>query len=354
MSRLGITSGLLLLLTGTALAQTSPSLPPPPPPGSVSAPVLEGPTTELEPIPADRVAAENSPAGDNETAVTSHDALATPESRRRTDRVYAPKAPPAPIAERPSGARPQPQAVWVSGYWDWDPARSEFYWMGGVWQVPAPGSIWVGSRWMRDPNGWYRSTGFWNRRRGQVAVPTGYTDAGQPAWRTTGPPADHPVDQPTAAPGPDTFFVPGHYSPDGDQMTWKPGFWARSQPGWDWVPARWVRRTATWEFRAGHWVQEPDAMDVNVRIGERLPGRTPGIDKPAPPPGTEDEMDPIAEAEAAGRGPRELGPVVVVPRRRMPYYVIRPPGMYPYGPAGVVVPGAVPGFVRDILDQVLP
>jgi WXXGXW repeat (2 copies) len=351
MSRLGITSGLLLLFAGTTLAQTSPSLPPPPPPGNVSAPVLEGPTTDLEPIQADNAVPENSPA----TAVTSHDAVAAPVARGRTERVYAPKAPPAPITERPSGTRPRPQAVWVSGYWDWDAARSEFYWMGGVWQVPAPGSMWVAGRWMHDQNGWYRSTGVWSRRRVQVVVPTEYTDATQPAWQTTGPPADHPVDQPTAAPGPDYFFVPGHYAPDGDQVVWKTGFWARSQPDWDWVPARWVRRAAGWEFRAGHWVREPDAMvDVNVRVGEPRPGRTSGIDRPAPPPGSEDEMDPIAEAEAAARGRRELGPIVVVPRVRMPYYVIRPPGMYPYGPSGVVVPGAVPGFVRDILDRVLP
>jgi hypothetical protein len=37
----------------------------------------------------------------------------------------------------------------------------------------------------------------------------------------------------------------------------------------------------------------------------------------------------------------------------VPYYVIRPPG-YPYGPNGVVVPGAVPPFVRRLLDNVLP
>jgi hypothetical protein len=34
--------------------------------------------------------------------------------------------------------------------------------------------------------------------------------------------------------------------------------------------------------------------------------------------------------------------------------VIRPPGAFPYGPGGVVVPGAVPPFVRRILDRVLP
>ena len=109
------------------------------------------------------------------------------------DRAHAPKQPPAPIAERPSGMRPQPRAEWVPGYWDWDPARAEFVWMGGIWQVPPPGTIWVGSRWMRDGDGWYRRPGFWSRRReAAVAAATTFADGHQPAWRTTGPPADHP------------------------------------------------------------------------------------------------------------------------------------------------------------------
>ena len=43
---------------------------------------------------------------------------------------------------------------------------------------------------------------------------------------------------------------------------------------------------------------------------------------------------------------------VVVPEPS--YYVIRRPGSYPYGPGGVIVPAAVPPFVRDILNRVLP
>jgi hypothetical protein len=355
MSQLGIASGLLLLVVagGTLQAQTSSSVPPPPPPGQVTAPALEGPTTDLEPIEANEPARQNAAPREGEARVTNHDVLQPSETSRRPARVYAPNQPPAPVSERPSGARPERQAVWISGYWDWDPDRAEFYWMGGLWQVPAPGSNWIGARWMRDQKGWYRSPGFWSRRRGQVAVETGFSDDVQPAWRTEGPPADHPVDKPSAPPGPDFFYIPGHFAPDGDQLRWKPGFWSRSQPGWDWIPVRWVHRASGWEFRAGHWVAEPDAVDVNVKITER--GEA-GIDRPAPPPGEEDERDVIAESEAAGRRivRREVGPVVVVPRGGMPYYVIRPPGMYPYGPTGVVVPGAVPPFVRRILDRVLP
>jgi WXXGXW repeat (2 copies) len=378
-SRLRIALGLLvaLSLAGTVRAQAPEPAPVPPAPGRVDSPPLEGPLTDLEPITEGRGTREEAaPTRDTNSPAMSHDALQTGRPRPTADRAYSPKPPPAPIAERPAGPRPQRRAEWVPGYWDWDPSRAEFVWMGGIWQVPTPGTIWVGSQFLRDGGGWYRRPGFWSRRRGPVAVATTFSDpdpdARPPAWRTTGPPAEHPADKVADAPGPDYFLIPGHFAPDGDQLRWKPGFWAREQAGWDWIPARWVRRPSGWEFRAGHWVREPGGVDVNVTVGGRTTARviTPGTVDPhgepseilpdpatgAPPlpPGTEDEIDPIAQAEAAGRVRGELPRIVVAPVRGMPYYVIRPPGSYPYGPGGVIVPGAVPPFVRRILDQVLP
>jgi len=177
-------------------------------------------------------------------------------------------------------------------------------------------------------------------------------------------------------------------------MKWVPGFWARERPGWDWVPARWVRRPDGWDFRAGYWTRDPassglrrhtvarpnaDASSLPPAIVESAPaGPEAGNDRPAPPL-PEAARDPIAEAEEAARAngpaaaaPGVYPPVVVVPGGgpyRAPYWiggppfgpiygrppvVIRPPGAYPYGPAGVVVPGAVPPFVQRLLDRVLP
>ncbi len=272
-SRFGSTCGVLLslLIASTAVAQsTDRPTPPPPAPGQVKAPALEGPTTNLEPIPpgrpeADRSSARTAPidsnsnnVDNNNVVVTRHDALQSTGARSVVKtRVYAPKEPPAVIAERPTGARPQRRSIWVPGYWDWDPVQAEYFWIGGVWQTPPAGTVWVGSRWTRDDRGWYRKMGFWSKQRGGGIVETGYQEVAPPAWRMTGPPADHPADQPGPAPSPNDFYVPGHYAPDGDQVRWKPGFWTSSQPGWDWIPARWVRRPSGWEFRAGHWVREP-------------------------------------------------------------------------------------------------
>ena len=189
------------------------------------------------------------------------------------------------IAERPTGARPASRSIWVPGYWDWDPVQGEYYWIGGVWQTPPAGTVWIGSRWARDDRGWYRKMGFWSKRRSAEMVETAYQKVALPAWRMTGPPADHPADQPGPAPSPDGFYVPGHYAPDGDQVRWKPGFWTSSQPGWDWIPARWVRRPGGWEFRAGHWVREPGAALEPVAERRRtVNGDVVVTDPPALPP----------------------------------------------------------------------
>jgi hypothetical protein len=153
------------------------------------------------------------------------------------------------------------------------------------------------------------------------------------------------------------------------------------QPGWDWVPARWVRRPDGWEFRAGYWAADSATVGIPTRIGRRItarpvPSELPpadvesapglagtdadaGIDRLPLPPGSAAGRDVIAGEEADLGDMRPLTPgefpaVIVGPVTGLPYYVIRPRGMYPYGPNGVIVPGAVPPFVRRILDRVLP
>jgi WXXGXW repeat (2 copies) len=309
--------------------------------------------TDLEPIPPNDSPksrlVEPEPGADDRM---SHDALKSDDGAGRAARVYSPQQPPAPVAERPARRRPSPRALWVPGYWDWDADRGEFVWIGGDWQVPPTGMIWVGGRWARDQRGWYRVAGFWRPRRG---VRPDAASPSPPAWRKTGPPADHPPDTIAPAPGPDYFFVAGHYEPDGDRLTWKPGFWARTQPGWDWLPARWTRRSSGWEFRAGDWVREPGPTDLKVAVNRR-PAADPEFDRDEPPQRQVMPDDPDVPVLADPLNRFSQGPhrVIVVPEAGMPYYVIRPPGSFPYGPGGVVVPGVVPRFVRRILDDVLP
>jgi len=91
----------------------------PPPPQPLAPPPLVGPRTEVEPLPEARDAAGEQ-RGTRETSPEGRRVeSAVPDST--SERVYVTNEPPPPIAERPSGERPDPKAVWTSGYWEWDP-----------------------------------------------------------------------------------------------------------------------------------------------------------------------------------------------------------------------------------------
>lgn len=344
-----------------------------------------------DPPPLEGPAGTQTPRGESHTAAPAapvHEALGPAEAR--ASGVVVAKAPPLPLNETPSPARPaDPRAQWIEGYWAWDPAQNDFAWVEGVWRVAPAGSIWVAGHWRRGAEGWTRVPGFWSGRRERpaAAVPARGADRGLVEtqarvddWRATGPPADHPDDTPPPAPGANYFFIPGHYAPAGDRLRWTPGLWARVQPGWDWVPARWVRRPGDWDFRDGYWTREPAAAPgggLPPAIVDSTPAApTPGVGAGAgegvlPNANPDRPRDPIAEAER-GQPPTPWPPAndpagrsLVYPvrpplpgdyayRYGMRYRVIRPPGVYPYGPAGVVVPDATPPFVQRLLNRVLP
>jgi hypothetical protein len=386
--RLMIASGLLIftLGVGTAFAQQPANA------GGEEPLPLDAPATQLDPLPPAAQPPVDADVARPDDRIVLHEAVEPAQASSSLARQHISKEPPAPIAERPSAVRPDRKAQWVPGYWDWDQAQKDFVWVGGTWRVPPTGSIWVAGRWMRDSQGWYRTPGIWSQRRDAEARPTSTiaNRAAVPAWRRTGPPSDHPNDPPGAAPGADYFYLAGHYVPDGDHVTWKPGFWAKVQPGWDWVPARWVRRSDGWEFRPGSWVRETGALAQNGDNTQRSTVRplpaddtSSAIDQQAQPPASEvnpGALPPIGGGEvengvpapgadipgagAPGRPQTVLPPGSVVIRQPealvfgrvtgLPYVVVRPPGYYPYGRRGVVVPAVVPPFVRDILNRVLP
>ena len=110
---------------------------------------------------------------------------------------------------------PSPKAVWTSGYWEWDPDESRFVWVAGSWQVPPAGMVWSSGAGSATPAAGTGSPG------PGPAAPTGRrVAANRPAWRINGPPAEHPDDTPPPAPGPDFFYVPGHYAPDRPAIAW--------------------------------------------------------------------------------------------------------------------------------------
>ncbi len=92
LKQLGLVCSFLLLavLPASVFSQQADSAPPPPP-GQVGAPALEGPVTDLEPIPQTSAARDRSPAqGDAVKEETTHDALKAADANERSSRVYAP------------------------------------------------------------------------------------------------------------------------------------------------------------------------------------------------------------------------------------------------------------------------
>ena len=190
-----------------------------------------------------------------------HDALQPPAASRSPERIG--KAPPPLFAERPGDSCPSPDARWIEGYWEWDKNRSDFAWVTGIWVVPPPGEFWVNEYWRRDAKGWYRVPGFWSggghvqkERRAPEPAPDG-TKVGLPLIRP-----EEPIGM---APGPDFFYIPGEYVPEGGGVVWQPGLWARSQPGWGWIPARWERRATGLVFREGFWARASDTTNPPPR-----------------------------------------------------------------------------------------
>src|SRR5690606_35245560 len=118
--------GLVLLLARPAFSQT----PAPPEPGDAarvaSELVLPG-REEGQPV---RPLSEG----------PLHEAFLSPSKSDDPDHVA--KSPPPPITERPGVESPDPRAVWIGGYWEWDPRRSDFTWVTGTWRVPPPGRFW--------------------------------------------------------------------------------------------------------------------------------------------------------------------------------------------------------------------
>ena len=177
-------------------------------------------------------------------------------------RVYVPHEPPPPIAERRSGDRPGPRAVWTSGYWEWDADRGPLRLGRGELARPA-GRHGLGARTLGP-------------RRPRLVL--GGRDAGRraarerPSWRT-GPPGGstgrRPITRTTRRPRPpapisSTSRATMPPVAAGDRLAWVPGFWAAIQPGWDWIPARWVRRPDGWDFREGHWIRDPARVVVGA------------------------------------------------------------------------------------------
>ena len=56
-----------------------------------------------------------------------------------------------------------------------------------------------------------------------------------------------------AAPGPNYFWIRGHWHWENGRHVWIPGHYEGHRTGSRWVPARWAANGPEWELIPGHW-----------------------------------------------------------------------------------------------------
>ena len=78
-------------------------------------------------------------------------------------RVHIYVAPPALKAEV-APDRPSPDAVWVPGYYKYDPAINDYTWVAGSWQTPPyPGAVWVTPEYRHHGKEYFFVAGKWRK-----------------------------------------------------------------------------------------------------------------------------------------------------------------------------------------------
>ena len=173
-----------------------------------------------------------------------HEAFATPTADPTPTKPVS-KQPPKPLDEMPPEQKPEGDVAWIGGYWGWDDDRKDYLWVSGIWRTPPPGKQWVAGYWRASADQWQWVPGFW------TAAATDTTK--QDVTYLPAPPAPPEVAQPATPPAPDSFYVPGVWTWNGDRYAWRAGYWARVQPGYVWVAAHYVWTPSGYVFVPGYW-----------------------------------------------------------------------------------------------------
>jgi WXXGXW repeat (2 copies) len=157
---------------------------------------------------------------------------------------------PPPLRAEIINASPGPGFIWIRGHWRWRHERWE--WIAGRWEMPAqPGMAWVPGRWAARGNGWVWIEGHYIV---QAALPPVPPAAQVEVIASEEPPS--PISEAVpAAPGPDYFWIGGHWHWNGGWV-WMHGHFDRHpyfHPGGGWEPGRWEHRGGNWVWREGRW-----------------------------------------------------------------------------------------------------
>ncbi len=160
---------------------------------------------------------------------------------------------PPPLRAEPVAPFPGPGYIWIRGHWTW--RHENWEWIDGHWdRVPQYSAVWVPGQWVVRNNLWVWAEGHYT----PVLVPPPPPPGQQvEVVAAEEPPADILESQP-AAPGPDYFWVGGHWHWRGGWV-WIGGRYEHHpdfHPGARWVAGHWERRDGSWVWREGHFAAE--------------------------------------------------------------------------------------------------
>ena len=170
-----------------------------------------------------------------------HEAFAEPISYNPTPGVVMPNEPPAAIEEIPPDERPEGDALWIPGYWQWDNERSDFIWISGIWRDPPPDRSWVPGYWTSVAGGWSWTPGFWTAAESDEVE---YLPQ---------PPESLEIGPSSPPPAPDRLWAPGSWLWAESRYAWRPGYWVSANPDWVWVPAHYVWTPRGYVYIDGYW-----------------------------------------------------------------------------------------------------
>ena len=157
------------------------------------------------------------------------------------------KAPPDLIDEVSPEYKPDGNNVqWISGYWAWDDAQSDFIWISGIWRDVPPNRRWMPGYWDNEGSGHRWVSGFWTE---ETQLELGYLPE---------PPASIDQGPSTTAPSEDHFYVPGNWQFEGqdNRYRWLAGHWQPVVENWIWVPSRYVWTPNGCVYQSGYWDYE--------------------------------------------------------------------------------------------------
>ena len=193
-----------------------------------------------------------------------HEAFAEPNSYNPTQGIVVPKEAPAAIEEIPPNEKPDGDALWIPGYWQWDNDRADFIWVSGIWRVPPPGCSWVPGYWTAVDEGWTWTPGFWMA-----------SETDQVTYLPQ-PPRSLEVGPSSPAPSPNYIWAPGCWFWTESRYAWRPGYWVQARPDWIWSPAYYIDTPRGSIYIDGYWDWSIDRRGVlfaPAYIGRSVWGR---------------------------------------------------------------------------------